>query len=86
MNNDLVNGLFECSGGILVWFNVFKLIRDKKVMGLYLPVSIFFTSWGVWNIYYYPSLNQMYSFYGGVLLAAANIVWISLAYYYKSKK
>jgi len=85
MSNDLINGIFEFTGGVLLWFNVYKLIQDKQVRGLYLPVCVFFAAWGIWNMFYYPSLHQMYSFIGAAFLAAANIVWVWLAYWYRFK-
>ncbi len=83
MNNDLINGLFEFIGGILFWINIVKLIQDKEVKGIYLPVSLFFVIWSIWNIYYYPNIGQLFSFIGAICLALANTVWIILAFYYK---
>lgn len=84
--NDLINGLFECIGGFLLLLNVFKIIKDKKLTGVsWIPI-LFFTCWGAWNLYYYPSLNQTLSFIGGVLVFATNLTWIALVFYYKYKK
>ena len=85
MNNDIINGCFETVGGVLIWFNIFKLFKDKQTKGLYLPVCVFFCVWSLWNIIYYPSLNQTLSFIGAIFLGIANIIWIILAYYYKLK-
>ena len=83
MNNDLINGAFEFFGGILLWLNVWKLIKDKQVKGILLSVSLFFAAWSIWNIYYYPNIGQFFSFLGAICLALANTVWIILAFYYK---
>lgn len=80
--NDTVNGLFEFIGGLLMVRNAYQIWKDKQVKGVYWPVWIFFTAWGWWNMYYYPSLGQWLSFSGGALIAAANTVWASLAFYY----
>lgn len=42
-----------------------------------------FTLWGVWNIYYYPSLNQWCSFAGGLVIVAANALWVGLMLRYR---
>ena len=84
--NDIGNGLFELIGGLLQVRNAYQIYKDKQVKGVYWPAWLFFTAWGYWNIFYYPSLGQWFSFSGGVLIALANTVWVSLAYYYTRKK
>jgi chromosome segregation ATPase len=41
-----------------------------------------FTMWGVWNLWYYPSLEQTWSYYGAIGIVSANTVWVLLALYY----
>jgi len=84
--NDLINGIFEIFGGVFLMLNCFKLYKDKRVQGVSISVTVFFTAWGFWNLFYYPSLDQWASFFGGVLLVAANSVWVSMAIYYGIKK
>ena len=78
-----MNALFEFIGGLFLWMNVITLYKDKATKGIYYPTVIFFFIWGVWNLWYYPSLDQWWSFIGGVWLATANLVWILLFMYYK---
>ena len=80
--NDVINGLFEGIGAIVSWGNVVKLYRDKHTQGVWWPAWAFFSAWGLWNLYYYPSLNQTWSFIGGVLLVGANLAWLGLLAYY----
>lgn len=80
---DLINGLFELFGGVSIWLNVRRILADKKVRGVSLVATAFFTSWGWWNCYYYPSLGQWLSFVGGVVIVTANSVWIVLAWRYR---
>lgn len=82
---DLINGLYEAGGGAMNWLNVAALRKDKKVSGVRILPTFFFTSWGVWNLYYYPHLNQWFSFVGGLAICGANAVWVGLAFYYKRK-
>jgi hypothetical protein len=76
---DLVNGAFELTGGVVCWLNVRRLLRDRTVQGVDWRVSAFFSAWGFWNLFYYPSLNQWASFAGGVALVIANTTWVVLA-------
>jgi uncharacterized membrane protein YfcA len=84
--NDIINGIFELGGGILLILNCFKLYKDKVVKGVSISVCAFFTVWGYWNLYYYPCLNQWVSFAGGILIVAANSVWVAMAIIYSRKE
>lgn len=86
MNYDLINGFFECVGGLLIFENCRVIYRDKMVRGVSVPVTTFFTCWGLWNLLYYPSLDQWLSFYGGLIIVAANVLWVSLAVFYVRKE
>jgi len=83
MMNDWVNGLFELIGGLLLITNCVKLYRDKKVSGINVFPTAFFMCWGVWNLHYYPSLDQWASFAGGIVIVVSNLVWVMMAIYYK---
>lgn len=79
---DLINASFEVLAGGILTLNCWRLFKDKVVKGIS-PISvIFFTSWGVWNLYYYPYLSQPLSFWGGILVVGANGVWIVQMVYY----
>lgn len=80
--NDIINGLFESVGFVFILPSIIKLYRDKEVKGVSWVHSMFFWSWGAWNLYYYPSLGQWMSFYGGVLLLLANTIWMSQLIFY----
>jgi hypothetical protein len=86
MHNDLINGCFELFGGLLFIINIVKLIKDKKINGVSWVPTMFFTLWGAWNLHYYPSLGQMYSFWGGVIIFIVNFIWLILVFYYKFKE
>jgi len=86
VNVDTINGLFELVGGIICWLNVRKLLIDKSIKGVHWGVQAFFSVWGVWNLYYYPSLGQWCSFWGGVFLMTGNAIWTVLAIHYIRKE
>lgn len=85
MNFDLINGCFELVGGFLYVLNIRAILRDKVVHGVSLLPAFFFSTWGIWNLFYYPSLEQWYSFTGGVFLVTFNTIWLILALYYSRK-
>jgi hypothetical protein len=79
---DLVNGAFEIGGGLMVLLHCRQLYRDKQVRGASWIATAFFASWGWWNLYYYPHLNQWLSFAGGVVIVLANTLWVFMMLYY----
>jgi uncharacterized membrane protein YfcA len=83
---DVVNGGFEFLAGFMVLLHCRQLYKDKIVKGVNLPATIFFTSWGFWNLYYYPSLDQWFSFFGGLGIVSANSLWVGMMIYYKRKE
>lgn len=85
MNFDLVNGIFEMLGAVAIWGNVRRIVRDKQVKGVDWRVTLFFSSWGVWNLFYYPALDQWFSFTGGLALVVGNTLWVALAIKYRDR-
>lgn len=81
--NDIINASLEIGCGFFCWVNVIQLIKDKDVKGISWSAMVFFTMVAMWNIYYYPSLDQMLSFYGGLTVLVANFVWVVLAVKYR---
>lgn len=80
---DALNGAFELLGGVVLWQNVRRLRQDKQVRGADWRVTGFFMAWGVWNLYFYPHLEQWLSFTGGLCIVAANAVWLYYAIKYR---
>jgi hypothetical protein len=75
---DQINGLFELFGSVFILNHCRAVLRDKAVAGVSIVSAVFFTAWGVWNLWYYPSLGQWYSFAGGVCIVLANVLWVGL--------
>jgi len=82
---DKINGLYEAVGGFFILLHCWRLYKDKKVKGVSIVAVIFFTSWGVWNLWYYPHLNQWMSFVGGLFIVVSNSLWIWLLIRYRKR-
>ena len=80
---DLINGGFELFAGAFVVLNCLQVMKDKQVKGVNILAVTFFTLWGFWNLYYYPSLNQWWSFVGGISIVGANSWWVYLLLKYR---
>lgn len=81
---DIINGLFEVAGGVAIFGHVRAILRDKAVRGVSWTAVLFFTAWGYWNLFYYPHLDQWFSFFGGLLIVAGNTLWIALILKYRA--
>lgn len=83
MTPDLINGVFETVGGLLLFLHSRRVVKDKEVKGVSVPPMLFFLGWGFWNLFYYPHLDQWFSFLGGCVILAGNILWVALVIHYK---
>lgn len=83
LSKDAINGSFELAAGFFVLNHCRVLHAHKQVRGVSLTSVAFFVIWGVWNMYYYPSLNQPISFYGGVFVVAANAFYLGQMWRYR---
>lgn len=82
---DFINGMYELLGAPFICLSILKLIREKQVHGISWIHAGFFASWGYWNLYYYPHLNQWLSFCGGIAIVISNTIWLILLLYYRNK-
>jgi hypothetical protein len=80
---DLVNGSFELLAGLFSLNNCRATYKAKRVVGVSPVSTAFFTAWGFWNLYYYPALGQWLSFYGGLSIVLANMLWLYLMIHYR---
>jgi len=82
MNLDVTNAAFEFVGAGLAWQNVATLYRAKSVVGVFWPLYLFYSAWGLFGGYFYLALGQWWSLVGQILLVSANISWTVLAVRY----
>jgi hypothetical protein len=80
---DAINGLFELSAGLFVLNHCRVLKAHKAVRGISLVSVGFFMLWGCWNLIYYPALNQPLSFYGGLFVVTANVLYLGMALHFR---
>lgn len=79
---DLINGLFELAGAVATGYNLVVLLRHKQVRGFAPWAYVYFTTWGAWNIYYYPHLHQFISLAGTICITISNCLYTGFALYY----
>jgi len=82
---DIINAMFELGGFMAIIPSILAVLRDKCWQGLSLMTPVFFTSWGFWNILYYPHLDQFWSACAAVLLTVSNSIYLALLFKYRTK-
>lgn len=82
---DLINGLFEFAGSLFIINHTRALWRSRQANGISIVSVIYFALWGIWNLFYYPHLDQPLSFSGGCAIMLANFFWIGSIIYLRSK-
>jgi len=80
---DTINAVFELGGAALLTINVRRLIRDKRLAGVSIIPTSWFSLWGAWNLIYYAALGQTLSWIAGIIVFMLNTFWVLLALYYK---
>jgi len=83
MSVDTINAVFELGGAALLTTNIRQLIRDKKVAGVSIIPTSWFSLWGGWNLIYYSTLGQTLSWIAGIAVFMLNTFWVMLAMHYK---
>jgi hypothetical protein len=82
---DLINSLFEAFAALAILNHARIGIKNKNVGGVSISSTAFFTAWGIWNVWYYPSIEQYYSFCAGMAVLLANFVWLTVLYRFTPK-
>jgi hypothetical protein len=83
MTPDFWNGQFELLASILVLRHCRVLRVYNQSYGAGFWSTVFFVIWGIWNLYYYPSLFQKWSTAGAVCVTIANSYWVFLIIKYR---
>ncbi len=73
---DLINASFELAGAVPIALSVGRLWRDRAARGIHPLQFGFFALWGMWNLVYYPMLDQWWSLAGGAAIFSANLAWL----------
>lgn len=81
---DLINGTFELLAAAAVLNNCWTVWQHKQVRGVSIASTAFFLIWGLWNCFYYPHLDQFFSFAGGIAITIANVIYVALLVRYRS--
>jgi hypothetical protein len=81
--NDLINSVFEAGGACLLWLNVVRLYKDKRLLGVSILPTAWYTLWGFWNIHRYSHLGQSLSWFAAFGCIVVNLICVGMALRYR---
>lgn len=84
--SDFFNGCFELLGAAFTILSVKALLSDKEIKGIHWGPIVFFTSWSVFNLAFYPLNGLWWSFAGGIALFIVNSIWLYLLWKYSRER
>ena len=85
LSSDQINACLELAGAIFLVPTLIEAYNKKRIVGVHYITPIFFSLWGLWNIFYYPSLNQYWSASAACIMLSVNIIWLVMVFRYKEK-
>jgi hypothetical protein len=83
---DKINAVAEVIACIVLLPSIMRAWRMKVVQGVHWLTPAFFWSYGIWNLFYYHSLEQWWSGMAGILLATQNTVWLLMVILYTPRR
>ncbi len=86
MSPDVMNACFEMGGALVLLLNLRRRRRDRRVAGVSLAPTAFFTAWGMFNPWFYGRLGQTWSLGAGLVVCAVNLTWLGMALHYSRQK
>lgn len=83
---DLINASFEVFASVVSTLSLIAIYKAKRIVGASPWPTVFFSAWGLWNLFYYPHLGQFLSTGAAVGMLGINVTWLYLYYVYKEKE
>jgi hypothetical protein len=77
VSGDFINAIFEAGTAFAISRNVRAVLKDREVKGVRPSNTLFFLAWGIWNVWFYPANGFTWSWLAGMLVVAANVVWLA---------
>lgn len=83
---DLINASFEVFASVVSTLSLIAIYKAKRIVGASPWPTVFFSAWGLWNLFYYPHLGQFLSTGAAIGMLGINVTWLYLYYVYKEKE
>lgn len=85
MTPDFITACYELLAGAFSFPSIYKIWKNKSTAGVHWVTVFFFWTWGVWNLYYYPHLDQWLAFSGGLFILLVNTLWLYMIWRFRNE-
>ncbi|XAI95940.1 hypothetical protein [Microcystis phage Mwe-JY26] len=85
MTPDIINAGFQLLAAFLIAMHCRAVWKARDVAGVSIFATFCFALWGVWNVYYFATLGQVWSYYAAYACAAAHAAYMSLLLTFRRK-
>lgn len=82
--SDYMNAGFEAGGAAFNILNIRKILIEKEVKGVSLVPTAVFTTWGLFNVYFYSVNHLPISAIAAIAMCLVNATWVFLALKYRN--
>lgn len=79
---DIINAGWELAATGFVTLNLIRTHKDRGTTGVSRVNQLFFASWGLWNLIFYPFNGHWASAAAGALVALVNTTWLLQCIYW----
>jgi hypothetical protein len=79
---DLTQAAFELGSAVFGLLNIRAIRRSKSIAGVHWAPTAFFTTWGLYNLWFYTTLHLPLAWWAGMSITAVNCAWLVHAGYY----
>jgi hypothetical protein len=86
MTLDQFNSIFPFIASFAIIMNIYKLSKDKKVLGIHWASPLIAYTGQLSGIYFMYTLEQFWTMSGGIVFLVLCLVWYSMMIYYNYVK
>jgi hypothetical protein len=80
---DIINAGFEVFASVVSTLSLIAIYKAKRIVGVSPWPTVFFAVWGMWNLFYYPHLGQVWSTLAAGGMLGVNMIWLYMYYQFK---
>ena len=80
---DAINAGFEVFASVVSTLSLIAIYKAKRIIGVSPWPTVFFSVWGMWNLFYYPHLGQVWSTLAAGCMLGVNMIWLYMYYQFK---
>jgi len=83
---DVINSIFQVGAGFALFGNVHRSYKEKRVLGVSIFTQLYIVIWGLFALYFFFTLNQLFSMWTSFFVLLINSTWLFQIFYYREKK